>query len=272
MVTRVGKMRPSPQSRKGRGEGFDEQLALTVLLVVVFATAGCVRMPLPSDDSTLRIATSFPIENVDPIKPDHYFLVEYGVVELPLIRNEDNQIVPWLLDSYSRVDDLHWRLILRSNVQFQSGKQLTADSFAAAMNRQLTRSASTRAAMFDAKVTVTGERELTLTTTRPDPNVPAMLADEAVFPIYDVDAIESAGNGYEALLNCKCYTGPYQIVSLNERELALSANEKYWRGKPPLNSVIVRFVPDAQARVLAVQNGEVDVAKRSSPILVLEAT
>jgi peptide/nickel transport system substrate-binding protein len=235
---------------------------LTALFVVGFSVS-CIRKSQssePIDNSVLRIATSFKIQSVDPIKSGHYFLVEYGVVELPLIRDESNQITPWLLESYSQVDDLNWRLTLRPNVQFQNGKPLTAAKLAAAMNRQLARSAATRAMLSGAKVVVSSDNEVLLTTLRPDPTVPAALADETVFPVYDVEAIESAGNDEGELLNCRCYTGPYRLVTLDDREMKLEVNDKYWRGTPPLKGVLVRFVPDPQARILAVQNGEIDVA------------
>lgn len=42
----------------------------------------------------LRVATSFKIQNLDPVRPVHYFLVEYGVAELPLTLDENNHINP----------------------------------------------------------------------------------------------------------------------------------------------------------------------------------
>jgi ABC-type transport system substrate-binding protein len=38
--------------------------------------------------------------------------------------------------------------------------------------------------------------------------------------------------------------------------MKLEPNTNYWRGQPPLDSVTVKFVPDNQARILAVQNDE----------------
>jgi peptide/nickel transport system substrate-binding protein len=233
-----------------------------IVTACVFTACGHQK-PFTEEDSgfsVLRIATPFKIQNLNPIKSGHYFLVEFGVVELPLIYDDNHNISPWLLESYAQIDDLNWRLTLRSNVQFQNGKPLTAARLAAAMSRQLERSASTRAVLPDVRVAVTGEREVTLTTSKPDPTVPSALADESVFPIYDVEAVETAGDDADALLNCNCYTGAYRTVSLDDRELRLDANKNYWRGLPPLAGVVVRFVPDAQARILAIQNGELDIA------------
>ncbi len=225
----------------------------------------CSRAPesaANSGDSSkdLRIATSYKIQNLDPLKSAHYFLVEYGVAELPLMLDNDFKLQPWVLESHAQIDELNWRLILRPNIKFQNGKPLTADALARAMNRQLERSPSTKSVISGATVKVTGERELILTTKNPDPNVPAALADEDVFPVYDVEAIEAAGADREKLLQSGGYTGAYRIESLDEREMKLEPNANYWRGQPPLSSVTIKFVPDNQARILAVQNDEADVA------------
>lgn len=212
------------------------------------------------DSKNLRIATSYKIQNLDPLKSAHYFLVEYGVAELPLMLDDDFNLKGWILESYAQIDELNWRLILRSGIKFQNGKPLTATALAAAMNRQLESSPSTKSVVSGATVRVSGERELILTTVNPDPNVPAALADEDVFPVYDVEAIEAAGDDREKLIKSGGYTGAYKIKSLDEREMKLEPNANYWRGKPPLSSVTVKFVSDNQARILAVQNGEADVA------------
>lgn len=237
---------------------------LLVLAATMFCFA-CSRAPENEansidDSKNLRIATSYKIQNLDPLKSAHYFLVEYGVAELPLMLDDDFNLKGWILESHAQIDELNWRLILRSGIKFQNGKPLTAAALAAAMNRQLESSPSTKAVISGATVKVTGERELILTTVKPDPNVPAALADEDVFPVYDVEAIEAAGDDREELLKSGGYTGAYKMTSLDEREMKLEPNTNYWRGEPPLNSVTVKFVPDNQARILAVQNDEADVA------------
>lgn len=210
--------------------------------------------------NTLRVVTSFRVQSLEPMRPASYFLTEFALAELPLMLHEDGQLKPHLLESYARLDERNWRLTLRPNVRFQNGKPLTAAAMAAAMNRQLRMSASAKAVLPDASVKASGERELTLTTKLPDPTVPAALADELVFPIYDVEALEAAGGDPAKLIACGCFTGPYRAVSLDERELRLARFDDYWQGRPPLIEVSIRFIGDPQARVLAVQNDEADVA------------
>jgi peptide/nickel transport system substrate-binding protein len=165
-----------------------------------------------------------------------------------------------LLESFERIDPRNWRLRLRPNVTFQNGRPLTAKAMAAAMNRQLEQCASAKATLPGAKVSTSGERELTLTTAEPDATTPNALADELVFPIYDVDAVEAAGKDASRLVGSGCFTGPYKVVRLDEREMRLARHDQYWQGLPPLTSVSLRFVADGQARILAAQNDEVDIA------------
>ncbi len=238
-------------------------IAVIYLLAVSALLGACSRSDetgIGQDKLNLRIVTSYRIQNLDPLKSAHYFLVEYGVAELPLMLDDDNNIQPWVLESFAPIDQLNWRLTLRPNIKFQNGKPLTADGLAAAMNRQLEFSPSTKAVIPNASVKVSGERELILTTTDPDPNDPAALADEAVFPIYDVESVNAAGSDAAKLMIAGAYTGAYKIAGLNDRQMQLEPNLNYWHGRPPLEKVSVGFVSDPQARILAVQNGEADVA------------
>lgn len=235
---------------------------ISVTLLISFALfPACQRVPENNAGSKiLRIATSYKIQNLDPLKSAHYFLVEYGAAELPLLLDDDDKLKPWVLESYAQIDELNWRLTLRPNVKFQNGKVLTAEKLAAAMNRQLKNSPSTKAIISDASVKVTGDREIVLTTRNPNPNVPAALADEEVFPVYDTEAMEAAGSDREKLINCWCYTGAYKIAGLDDREMRLEKFSDYWQGTPALDAVTVKFISDPQARILAVENNEADIA------------
>ncbi len=54
-------------------------------------------------------------------------------------------------------------------------------------------------------------------------------------------------------------TGPFRFVAFEEGEVRLDRNPEYFkRGLPLLDRVVMRVIPDAGTRVLALQNGEVD--------------
>jgi peptide/nickel transport system substrate-binding protein len=63
-------------------------------------------------------------------------------------------------------------------------------------------------------------------------------------------------------------TGPYKFVRWSkDEEIALEANESYFRGAPKIKTVVFRPIPDDAVRVAALQNGEVDVAVNIPPHL-----
>lgn len=226
---------------------------------IVFITS-CASQPETSNEKILRIATSYKIQSLAPHESASYFLIEFGLAETPLFFDDAGNLKPFLLESYERIDDLNWKLTLRENVFFHNGKPLTTEKMAAAMNFQTRNSPATRGVLSNFSIKKTGERELVLTTDAPNPNVPAALSDEAGFPIFDVECIEQAAGNKEKIIAGGCYTGAYLVKSLDDREMVLEKFSQYWQGTPPLETVVVKFVPDAQTRILAVQSGEADIA------------
>ena len=56
-------------------------------------------------------------------------------------------------------------------------------------------------------------------------------------------------------------TGPFKMVSYApERELVLAANENYWDvGRPKVDELVIRYIPEQQAQLAALQAGEIDI-------------
>ena len=55
-------------------------------------------------------------------------------------------------------------------------------------------------------------------------------------------------------------TGPYMVDEFQSNGfLRLKANPTYWGGKPPFETVIFKFVPDASSRVAEIESGGSDV-------------
>jgi len=55
-------------------------------------------------------------------------------------------------------------------------------------------------------------------------------------------------------------TGPWMLESyVKDQEFSLVPNPYYWGEKPKVDRIIFKVIPDGQARVLALQSGEVDI-------------
>lgn len=236
---------------------------LLSFITIISATffSACDNSPKNSaNEKILRIATSYKIQSLAPHESASYFLIEYGIAETPLFLDDAANLKPYLLELYEQKDEKNWRLVVRDKIRFQNGNPVTAEKFAAAMNYQIKNSPAAQSLLPNVSVRAVGERELVLTTAEPNPNVPSALADETGFPIFDVECIENAGLDNLKLIAGGCYTGAFKVKSLDDREMNLERFDGYWQGIPALEKVVVKFVPEAQVRILTIQSGEADIA------------
>ena len=61
-------------------------------------------------------------------------------------------------------------------------------------------------------------------------------------------------------------TGAFMVKEYRRKQrLVLSANPSYWRGRPPVDTVIITPIPDDAARAAATLSGQYDVAQELSP-------
>lgn len=208
----------------------------------------------------IRIITSFQIDSMDP-ESEGFWFQEFGVAELLMEFQPDGSVAPWLAESLRQVDDLTWVITLNEGVTFHNGRTLDAEAVKELMDFRLANKSSLQGIVPpETTFEVTGPLEITVTTPLPVPELPNVLAHESYFLIYDRQAVEAVGEDWEALENAGIYTGPFVVKDLTDAALVATRNEDYWRGQPVMPGVTVSFVTDINARVLAIQNGEGDIA------------
>ena len=63
-----------------------------------------------------------------------------------------------------------------------------------------------------------------------------------------------------------CGTGPFKFVEwVKDDHITLEANENYWRGRPKLDKLIFKVIPDPSARLMALEVGEVQGIEYPNP-------
>ena len=215
---------------------------------------------------TLTVALPFTVGNLDPYNiHGGKWGPQLGFGELLMRPNADGTLSPWVLQSLQQTSPTVWDLTIRPHVTFQDGSALDSSALAACMTDQLTKNQGIAAVLPGATVTASGPLTVTLTTKGPVSYLPNLLADQTMFKVFDLKAYDAAAGGSPPgkvldLAGKGIYTGPYAVQSLTADEMVMTPNEKYWGGKPPLSKVTVQFIADAQARILAVESGEIDVA------------
>ncbi|MCQ1853482.1 ABC transporter substrate-binding protein [Neorhizobium galegae] len=210
-----------------------------------------------AQDKTLTIAITNTINTFDPhmtasVGTDLSLLSH--IYPSLVLRSPDMKIAPALATEWTSVDDLTWRIKLRSDATFNDGEKIDAEVVKWNFDRVRDPAVNARIkAWFTliSDVKVISPTEIEIKTSSP---YPAMIGQLSMFfllpPKWAAEhkpATETASGG------------AYVISSVKPGEsITLDANPQYWGAKPDFSKVVVRIIPDAASRVAALLAGEVD--------------
>jgi peptide/nickel transport system substrate-binding protein len=181
-------------------------------------------------------------------------------------------IVPALAESWEVSDDLTtWTFKLREGVTFHDGTPFDADAAVYNFGRIVDQGdpqfyPELRAAASEPVAGLKGYRKIDdmtieLTTIGPWANLPS---DLATLYFASPTALEELGN--DGFLKAPVGTGPFEFEELIEGEsLTLDSYDDYWRDPAKVDTLVLRPIPDATARVAALRNGEVNWIEAPQP-------
>ncbi|MBQ0901568.1 ABC transporter substrate-binding protein [Micromonospora sp. U21] len=238
---------------------------LTALTVAVLALAACSApstTPSAPGGDTLVVATAGEPDALNPV-------LNYGVDGGSLIfdglvsRDESNRLVPALARDLPTLsaDGKTVTAKLRDGVLFHDGSPLSAQDVV-----------FTYQSVLDPKVdsTLRSDLDMLVSVTAPDPATVVFRLKYPYAPFLQrltlgiVPAKVLAGQDInKAAFNRQPVgTGPYEVKSWTPGDrLVLSANQKYWAGRPANKGVVVAFVADDNVRAQRARAGEFDVAE-----------
>ena len=191
----------------------------------------------------------------------------------------DNALAPTprLADQWSQSDDgLTWTFHLRDGVSFNDGAPFDADAAIRNLRRdiQISPRTSPFTAMlapvaFGSVADIRMEDRLTfqIVHTSPYPLLPATMSNffSAMF-----SPASFADNG--DFTGIPATTGPWRLTDWQPaQEVTLQRNSSYWGGPPPLQTISVRVIPDANTRVSALVAGQVDAVMELGALLPAQA-
>lgn len=153
-----------------------------------------------------------------------------------------------------------WTVSLRKGVQFHGGYgEMTAADVVWSLNRVRDPKTSGFASTFGVIDAVEAQGDHTVRVTLKDriPTFIGLLADPQGGYILSKKAHDALGSDVKAAL---VGTGPFQFVDYTPKsQVTLSANDKYFRGKPQLDRIVYRYIPSDNTRELAFVSGQVDL-------------
>lgn len=179
--------------------------------------------------------------------------------------NDDStDVEPSLAESWEISEDgLSYTFKLREGVKFHDGTDFNAEAVKFNIDRQLpplvTEDMGYAGFVFGSvkDVEVVDDYTVTINLNQPNTAFLANLAMSMAAPIVSPAALEAGNN---SVMESPVGTGPYTFVEWNKGEnVVLVRNEGYWGEPAKTKNVIFRFIADNSARVLALNNGEVDM-------------
>lgn len=196
---------------------------------------------------------------------DSWFTVRYCIAETLVKFAEDGSYSPWLATSWESNDDATvWTFNLRDDVTFSNGTPMTASKVKDSIEFLYASTDVANGGMgypqnyFTYTNIEADDDNLTLTITSETPviDMPGCMG----YPwtcIVDTEGIESRNLASEGPIG----TGAYKLVSYTkDTSLTLEANENYWAGEVPFETVNAVYVPDSKIRALALMDGSADLA------------
>ncbi|SBV25290.1 peptide/nickel transport system substrate-binding protein [Micromonospora krabiensis] len=241
------------------------RLAVTTAAAALLALAACSAPTDPagtSGGSTLVVATADEPDALNPV-------LNYGVDGAALVfdglvaRDADNTLIPALARELPAVsaDGRTVTATLRDGVLFHDGSTLTAQDVV-----------FTYQAVLDPKVdsTLRSDLDMVESVSAPDPATVVFRLRHPYAPFLQrltlgvVPAALLHGQDLnKAEFNRKPVgTGPYRVESWTPGDrLVLTANERYFGGRPANNRVVVAFVADDNVRAQRMRAGEFDATE-----------
>jgi peptide/nickel transport system substrate-binding protein len=183
------------------------------------------------------------------------------VQEGPLTFGDELTLEPASADKWEHVDPTTIRYHLRSGVTFGDGSPLTSDDIVATFKYHMNpASGSPLASFYDAVVDVraTAPDEVTVKLKTPNVQFAFTAAHMAGF-VFKKEQLADKNIGTPEVMPLG--TGPYKLVEfIPSEQVVLEARDDYWGPRPVVNRIILRAIPDRQARLLAMRQGEIDGA------------
>lgn len=225
--------------------------------------AGCGHStPTLADKTDLKVGVTNFADTLEPTQ--NYFawvVMRYGVGETLTKFNEKMEAVPWLAKSWSvSPDKLTWTFIINDKAKFSNGRPVTAEAVKASIERVFQKSNRAKTFFTYTNMMAKGQT-LSITTDKPIPNLPGLIADP-LFLIVDVQA-EKEGRNFTT--DGPIGTGPYKVKKFTKERADMEKNDNYWNGAVPFKTVEIESIDDPNTRAMALKSGDIQLAVNVGP-------
>jgi peptide/nickel transport system substrate-binding protein len=235
-------------------------------------SAPAAAAPVPAQKSSKDTLTIVFQSNQGSLDP-HFAATNQ---EMLIIRNIYSSLLKYKPDSTeltgdlatswdASADGLTYTFKLRQDVDWHKGfGHLTAADVKASFDRL--RAPETKAPFAGSvsmlkEVQVVDDYTVKFILSEPYAAFPHLMTTYRAGPIVNVKAIQQYGKDYDWN---PIGTGPYQFESgVPKQEAIITANDKYFGGPPPIKRIVTRTIPDMNAEVIGLENGQYDMLSQA---------
>lgn len=177
-----------------------------------------------------------------------------------LFIDENGELQPWLAESWEQESDTTYIFHIREGVTFHDGTPLDAEAVKFNFDRLVDpETISPRANLFPIESTEVVD-PLTVRFTLTVPMAPFLLhLSDPISALMSPASIQNMSA--DELQRNVIGTGPFKFVEwVPGDHITLEAFDDYWQGRPYLDQIVFRFIPDPNARTAQLQAGDVQMA------------
>ncbi len=248
---------------------------LLVLLIVASCAPPATEAPMAEEpmaeepmmeegEITLTIGMNELVTSLDP--PTDWAIaatwIHMNMFDCLIWRNRETaEFEPWLAESYENINETTWRLKLREGVTFHNGEPLTTDAVVWTYGRIIEASRDEFITynqwLFIDQMNIIDDYNIEIVTASPEPAFLSKMAGTGC-------GIQAPEHGRAQAESGADYmpvgTGPLMFDSwVKDDSITLRANPDYWQGKPDVDVVIWRNIPEVSTRVANLLTGDVDM-------------
>ncbi len=235
-----------------------------LLVAVALVIVGCGESTSPANGDGEAVAGGDLIvannADVDTLDPGQYTDLYSGRVidqmfETLLCMDYEGEFQPCLAEDWDIEEDgTLWTFYLREGVKFHDGSEMTAEDVEFTLDRLMDEDYnSPRKADFDLIDEINVVDDYTLEVVLREPNM-VFMTDLLNGYVVPKDYVEEVGN--EGLASEPIGTGPFSFEEYRTDDYTLlEAFEDYWGGRPKLDSLRFRPIPEATTRIVELETG-----------------
>jgi len=175
-------------------------------------------------------------------------------------RDNAGMIVPNLAETWELVDDTTMRFHLREGVKFHDGSTFSAEDVKYTLDHALDpKNAYGMLGRISAitEVRIADPKTVDIVTAKPFPTLPVALADILIEPRLYAEKLGAEGQRRRPV-----GTGPFEFIRyIPGDRIELKANPNYWAGKPSIDSMTLRSIPEAATRISSLLAGETQIVE-----------